>query len=103
MRRFISLTILLLGAAALIASSLAPTGATAQTPQKIIVKVGDSSKVVLGGKPKSARSENPAIATVLILPDGRVQVTGIAVGHTRLIGTKGNKQPLMLPITVQAK
>lgn len=103
MRRFVLLSALLLGATALIASAFLPAGALAQIPQQILVKVGDRSPVMVGGKPKSARSENPAIAKVAILPDGRVQVTGIAVGNTRLIGTKKNNQPLILPIIVQAK
>ncbi|MDF1562530.1 MAG: pilus assembly protein N-terminal domain-containing protein [Deltaproteobacteria bacterium] len=102
MRRFLLIVALALGALAL-STSLAPTSAPAQTPQHIRVKVGSSTTMPIGGAPKEVSVENPEIATVEVLEDGRVKVTGVAEGNTTLIGIGADGGDLVMPIMVEKK
>lgn len=77
---------------------IAPAGA--QTPEEVHVKVGKVATFPLPRQPLRLASENPSIATIQVLPDGRVRVTGKKVGNTRIVGRDQAQVPIVIRVVV---
>ena len=77
-------------------------GAQAQ-PQAFEVRVGEERSFPLPRQPQILGSEDPSIATVTVLPDGRAVVRGVAPGRTRIVGRDFGDLPMIFPVVVIAR
>ena len=89
-----------LGLAGCLAFGLSTGPAAAQTASGVEVRVGESVNYMLPRLPQIIDTEDHAIATMVVLPDGHARVTGIAVGRTRIIGRDISQLPMIFPVTV---
>jgi hypothetical protein len=87
-------------AGALVAAGAA---AGAQAPRAFEVRVGEERSFPLPRQPQILGSEDPAIATVTVLPDGRAVVRGVSVGATRIVGRDFGDLPMIFPVVVTAR
>lgn len=83
-------------------SALAAMTAEAQ-PRPLEVRVGEEKSFPLPRQPQILGSEDPAIATVTVLPDGRAVVRGVSVGATRIVGRDFGDVPMIFPVVVTAR
>lgn len=67
------------------------------------VRVGDDTYLALPRQPRILGSEDDAIATVTVLPDGRARVHGVAAGRTRVIGRDFAELPMVFDVVVTAR
>ena len=80
-----------------------PTGpALSQTPEEVIVRVDRSVTFPLPRQPLTLASEDPSVAVVEVLPDGKARVTGISVGSTRIVGRDHAQVPIIIAVRVLA-
>jgi hypothetical protein len=89
--------LLLIGGLAL-AFSAGP--ALSQTPEEVLVRVGRSVTFPLPRQPQRLVSEDPSVAVVEVLPDGKARVTGVAVGTTRIVGRDHAQVPMTIEVRV---
>lgn len=82
--------------------ALAAMTAEAQ-PRPLEVRVGEEKSFPLPRQPQILGSEDPAIATVTVLPDGRAVVRGVSVGATRIVGRDFGDVPMIFPVVVTAR
>lgn len=75
-------------------------GASAQTATDIEVRVGETVSFTLPRLAQIIDTEDHAIATMIVTPDGQARVTGVAPGRTRIIGRDLAQLPLIFPVTV---
>ncbi len=96
---------LALSALCLTASPLAqpvPAPPAQPAPAAVEVRVGETVTIDLPRPPMILGAEDESIARVVVLADGRAAVTGVAVGHTRVIGRDFAQVPLIYPVVVRA-
>ena len=93
-------TLRLLGLAGCVALALAAGEASAQTTQAIEVRVGETVSFALPRLAQIIDTEDHAVATMIVTPDGHARVTGVSVGQTRIIGRDFAQIPLIFPVTV---
>ncbi len=89
-----------LGLAGCFALAMAGSEASAQTAQPIEVRVGETVSFALPRLVQIIDTEDHAIATMVVTPDGHARVTGVAAGRTRIIGRDLAQLPLIFPVTV---
>lgn len=97
-----SISMRVLGLAAGLALAASTGAVSAQSSPSIEVRVGQSVTFELPRRPMIIDSEDRQIATLVVLPDGHAQVTGVAAGHTRIIGRDIASLPMIFPVTVLA-
>ena len=90
----------LVGLAGCVALAMAAGEASAQTTPAIEVRVGETVNFALPRLAQIIDTEDHAIATMIVTPDGYARVTGVAVGRTRIIGRDLAQVPLIFPVTV---
>lgn len=66
------------------------------------VAVGETVTIALPRSPMIIDSENRAVATFELLPDGTARVTGVSVGSTRIVGQDFASVPMIFPVRVIA-
>ena len=90
--------------AALFAAGLVlalPIGpALSQTPEEVIVRVDRSVTFPLPRQPMTLASEDPSVAVVEVLQDGKARVTGISAGNTRIVGRDHAQVPIIIAVRV---
>lgn len=74
--------------------------AQAQIPEVVHVKVGKVATVQLPRQLQRLSTEDAAIATVEVLPDGRISVTGRKAGETRIVGRDQAQVPIIIRVKV---
>lgn len=79
-----------------VASAQPAVGSTAQ----ITVRVGATTVFQLPRQPQFLSSQNPAVAAMVVLPDGRVQVRGVSAGQTQIVGRDFAEMPFVYAVTV---
>ncbi len=94
------LTLALAAPVALFALSAVAQNSPDATP--VEVAVGATVTVNIPRRPMIIDTENRAIATLEMQPDGTGRVTGVAVGDTRIIGQDFASVPILIPIRVVA-
>ncbi|MFO0605493.1 MAG: pilus assembly protein N-terminal domain-containing protein [Polyangiales bacterium] len=82
--------------------ALAAVTAGAQ-PRPLEVRVGEEKTFPLPRQPQILGSEDPAIATVTVLPDGHAVVRGVSAGVTRIVGRDFGDVPMIFPVVVTAR
>lgn len=84
--------------------ALAAPYAAAQSaePTPVEVAVGAAVTVTIPRRPMIIDTEDHAVATLEMQPDGTGRVTGVAVGRTRIIGQDFASVPILIPIVVVA-
>ncbi len=87
---------------AVVVGALAAGGVEAQA-RPIEVRVGEAKEFMLPRQPQILGMEDPAIATVTVLPDGRAVVRGVSVGATRIVGRDFGDLPMIFPVVVTAR
>ena len=87
-------------AACLVAFGAGP--ALAQKPASVIVKVGKSVTVPLPRHPQRLDIEDASVATMEVLAEGKVKVTGKKVGKTRIVGRDNAQVPIIIEVVVKA-
>lgn len=87
---------------AVVMGALVAGGVEAQ-PRPIEVRVGEATEFMLPRQPQILGMEDPAIATVTVLPDGRAVVRGVSVGATRIVGRDFGDLPMIFPVVVTAR
>jgi hypothetical protein len=92
----------LLGLLALVGVAAAPAPAAAQSAQPIEVRVGETVSFALPRLVQIIDTEDHAVATMIVTPDGHVRVSGVAEGRTRIVGRDLAQIPLIFPVTVVA-
>jgi hypothetical protein len=75
----------------------------AQADRGVEVAVGQTTVIQLPRMPMVIDSENHAVATLTVLPDGSARVTGVAVGSTRIVGQDFASVPIILVVNVVAR
>jgi hypothetical protein len=90
----------LVGLAGCAALALASGVAAAQTASAVEVRVGETVSFALPRIAQIIDTENHAVATMVVTPDGHARVTGVAPGTTRIIGRDLAQLPLIFPVTV---
>lgn len=96
-RAFATRVLGLIGCAALAVTS---GEASAQTTQAVEVRVGETVSFALPRLAQIIDTENHAVATMVVMPDGQARVTGVAAGRTRIIGRDISQLPMIFPVTV---
>ena len=76
--------------------------ASAQTPAEVAVAVGETVTFPLPRQPQIIGVEDPAIASLEVLPDGRARVTGRREGGTRIVGRDHAQVPMIIGVKVVA-
>lgn len=89
-----------LGLAGVVALAFSTGPAAAQNAGGVEVRVGESVNYQLPRLPQIIDTEDHAIATMVVLPDGQARITGVAVGRTRIIGRDISQLPMIFPINV---
>ena len=90
--------------ALLVAVPLALAASASRAQERALeVRVGDDAFLPLPRQPRIFGSEDEAIATVTVLPDGRARVHGVAPGRTRLVGRDFAELPMIFPVVVTAR
>lgn len=74
--------------------------AFSQTPEEVIVRVDRSVTFPLPRQPLTLASEDPSVAVVEVLADGKARVTGMAPGTTRIIGRDHAMVPIIISVRV---
>ena len=74
--------------------------ASAQTTTTVEVRVGETVSFALPRLVQIIDTEDHAVATMIVTPDGHARVTGVSVGQTRIIGRDLAQIPLIFPVTV---
>lgn len=64
------------------------------------VKVGEELEFTLPRLAQIIDTEDHAIATLTVLPDGRARVRGVAPGRTRIVGRDFGDLPMIFPVLV---
>jgi Flp pilus assembly secretin CpaC len=72
-------------------------------PRSIELHVGEEKTFALPRQPQILGVEDPSIATVTVLPDGRAVVRGVAPGRTRIVGRDFGDLPMIFPVVVTAR
>ncbi|MDB4929660.1 MAG: hypothetical protein JWM10_2144 [Myxococcaceae bacterium] len=90
----------LLGLLGLVGLATAP--ASAQTTSAIEVRVGETVSFTLPRLVQIIDTEDHAVATMVVTPDGHARITGVSEGRTRVIGRDLAQLPLIYPVTVVA-
>jgi len=80
---------------------LAAASAFAQD-SAITVAVGETVTFALPRQPQILGVEDPAIASLTVLPDGRARVTGRHEGRTRIVGRDNAQVPMIFEVKVVA-
>lgn len=93
-------TVRLLALAGCAALAMRGGAAAAQTSSEVEVRVGETASFALPRLAQTIDTEDHAIATMVVTPDGQVRVTGVAVGRTRILGRDLAQLPLIYPVTV---
>jgi Pilus formation protein N terminal region len=75
----------------------------AQAGDGVEVAVGQTTTIQLPRLPMMIDSENHAVATLTVLPDGSARVTGVAVGTTRIVGQDFASVPILFVVNVMAR
>lgn len=88
------------GLAGCLALGLSGADASAQTAAAVEVRVGETVSFALPRLVQIIDTEDHAIATMVVTPDGQARVTGVAVGRTRIVGRDIAQLPLIFPVTV---
>ncbi len=83
-------------------AALGGAGAEAQ-PRPLDVRVGEEKEFMLPRQPQILGSEDPAVATVRVLPDGHAVVRGVSAGATRIVGRDFGDVPMIFPVVVTAR
>lgn len=83
----------------LLALSAAAGDASAQS-SAVEVHVGETVNFAIPRLPMFLDTEDHAVATLVVQPNGQARVTGVAVGHTRIIGRDFAEVPMVFPVTV---
>ncbi len=89
-----------LGLLGCIAMAMAGSKAFAQSTTAVEVRVGETVSFSLPRLVQIIDTEDHAIATIVVTPDGHVRVTGISEGRTRIVGRDLAQLPLIFPVTV---
>lgn len=84
-------------------AGVALSAVSAADPRPFEVRVGEERSFALPRQPQILGSEDPAVATVTVLPDGRALVRGVAVGATRIVGRDFGDLPMIFPVVVTAR
>ncbi len=74
--------------------------ALSQTPEEVLVREGRSVTFPLPRQPQTLASEDPSVALVEILPDGKARVTGVSEGSTRIVGRDHAQVPIIIRVRV---
>ncbi len=74
--------------------------ALSQTPEEVLVREGKSATFPLPRQLQRLVSEDPSVAVVEILPDGKARVTGVSPGTTQLVGRDHAQMPLVIRVRV---
>lgn len=74
--------------------------AHSQTPEEVLVREGRSVTFPLPRQPQRLVSEDPSVAVVEILPDGKARVTGVSAGTTRIVGRDHAQVPILIRVRV---
>jgi hypothetical protein len=86
-------------AAGLFAAMLA-LPAHSQTPEEVLVRVERSVTFPLPRQPQRLASEDPSVAVVELLEDGKARVTGVSPGTTRIVGRDHAQVPIIIQVRV---
>ena len=89
-----------LGLVGCIALAMAGREASAQSSTAVEVRVGETVSFSLPRLVQIIDTEDHAIATMVVTPDGHVRVTGVSEGRTRIVGRDLAQLPLIFPVTV---
>ncbi len=74
--------------------------AFSQTPEEVLVRESRSVTFPLPRQLQLLESEDPSVAVVEVLADGKARVTGVSVGSTRLVGRDHSQVPIVIRVRV---